>query len=153
VSRLRNTKGQMRVVEVILASFIIVGAMSFVNFLAVSPKSPGYEITDLEKLGYSARIDLDQQGVLVPLVYNQEWNDLRTILSITIPNDVYFNMKIYTLSGLNLGSTLNSASDSQILYGDLATFSDAKNIASVTYCLAGETDYDPRVLVLQLSRG
>jgi hypothetical protein len=143
----------MRVVEVILASFIIVGAMSFVNFLAVSPKSPGYEVTDLEKLGYSALIDLDQQGVLVPLVYEQRWSDLRTILRITIPNDVYFNLKIYTLSGLNLGSTLNSAPDSQILYGDLAIFSDAKNIASITYTLAGETDYDPRVLVLQLSRG
>jgi hypothetical protein len=153
VRRLRRTKGQMRVVEVILASFIIVGAMSFVNFLAVSPKSPGYEVTDLEKLGYSALIDLDQQGVLVPLVYEQRWSDLRTILRITIPNDVYFNLKIYTLSGLNLGSTLNSAPDSQILYGDLAIFSDAKNIASITYTLAGETDYDPRVLVLQLSRG
>ncbi len=146
---LRNTKGQMRVIEIILASFIIVGAISFVNFLAVSPTSPGYEITDLEKLGYSALIDLDQQGVLIPLVYDQKWSDLRTILRITIPNDVYFNMKIYALSG----STLNSVPDSQILYGDLATFSDAKNIASITYTLVGETDYDPRVLVLQLSRG
>lgn len=146
---LRNTKGQMRVIEIILASFIIVGAISFVNFLAVSPTSPGYEITDLEKLGYSALIDLDQQGVLIPLVYDQKWSDLRTILRITIPNDVYFNMKIYALSG----STLISVPDSQILYGDLATFSDAKNIASITYTLVGETDYDPRVLVLQLSRG
>jgi hypothetical protein len=148
---LRNTKGQMRVVEVILASFIIMGALSFVNFLAVSPTSPGYEMTDLEKMGYSALVDLDQQGVLIPMVYDQRWSDLRTILKITMPNDVYFNMTIYTLSGLNL--TLNSASDSQILYGDWDTFSHAKNIASITYCLAGETDYDPRVLILQLSRG
>jgi hypothetical protein len=148
---LRNTKGQMRVVEVILASFIIMGALSFVNFLAVSPTSPGYEMTDLEKMGYSALVDLDQQGVLIPMVYDQRWSDLRTILKITMPNDVYFNMTIYTLSGLNI--TLNSASDSQILYGDWDTFSDAKNIASITYCLAGETDYDPRVLILQLSRG
>lgn len=151
--RLRNTKGQMRVVETILASFIIVGALSFVNFLAVSPTSSGYEMTDLEKMGYSALIDLDQQGLLIPLVYNQRWSDLRTILKITMPNDVYFNMTIYTVSGLKLGSELNSTPDSQILYGDLATFSDAKNIASVTYCLVGETDYDPRILVLQLSRG
>jgi len=153
VRSLRNTKGQMRVVETILASFIIVGALSFVNFLAVSPKSPGYEMTDLEKMGYSALIDLDQQGVLIPMVYDQRWSDLRTILKITMPNDVYFNLTIYTLSGLNLGSTLDSSSDSQILYGDEDTFSDAKNIASITYCLAGETDYDPRVLILQLSRG
>jgi hypothetical protein len=150
---LRNTKGQMRVVEVILASFIIMGALSFVNFLAVSPTSPGYEMTDLEKMGYSALVDLDQQGVLIPMVYDQRWSDLRTILKITMTNDVYFKLTVYTLNGLKFESALNSAPDSQILYGDLATFSDAKNIASVTYCLAGETDYDPRILVLQLSRG
>jgi hypothetical protein len=143
----------MRVVETILASFIIVGALSFVNFFAVSPTSPGYEMTDIEKMGYSALIDLDQQGLLVPLVYNQSWNDLRTILKITMPNDVYFNMTVYTLNGSKLGSKLNSTPDSQILHGDLDLFSDAKNIASITYCLVGETEYDPRILVLQLSRG
>ncbi|MCW4031401.1 MAG: hypothetical protein NWE80_03455 [Candidatus Bathyarchaeota archaeon] len=150
---LRNTQGQMRVVETILASFIIVGALSFVNFLAVSPTSPGYEVTDLERMGHSALIDLDQQGLLTPLVYNQRWSDLRTILKITMPNDVYFNMTVYNISGLKLGSKLNTTPDSQILYGDFATFSDAKNIASIAYCLVGETDYDPRILVLQLSRG
>lgn len=146
---LRNTQGQMRVVETILASFIIVGALSFVNFLAVSPTSPGYEMTDLERMGHSALIDLDQQGLLTPLVYNQRWSDLRTILKITMPKDVYFNMTIFTISG----SKINITPDSQILSGDFATFSDAKNIASITYCLVGETDYDPRILVLQLSRG
>lgn len=150
---LRNTKGQMRVIETILAAFIILGALSFVNFMAASPTSPRYEMTDLEKMGYSALIDLDQQGVLIPLVYNERWSDLRTILKLTMPNDVYFNMTIYTLSGLKLNEKLNSSPDSQILYGDMSTFSEAKNIASITYSIVGETEYDPRVLLLQLSRG
>ncbi|MCW4031214.1 MAG: hypothetical protein NWE80_02500, partial [Candidatus Bathyarchaeota archaeon] len=73
---LRNKKGQMRVIETILASFIILAAISFVNFFAVAPSSLGYEMTDLEKMGYSALHDLDQQGLLSPLVYNQRWSDL-----------------------------------------------------------------------------
>ena len=143
----------MRVIETILASFIILAALTFVNFFAVSPSSLGYEMTDLEKTGYSALHDLDQQGLLSPLVYNQRWSDLRTILKLTMPNDVHFNMTVYTLGGWKLSEKLNSATDSQILYGDLSTFSDAKNIGSITYCLVGKTNYDPRVLVLQLSRG
>lgn len=147
----------MRVIETILAAFIIVAALSFVGIFALSPTSPGYEVTDLEKMGYSALHDLDQQGLLASLVYNGNWGDLRTVLKITIPVDVYFNLTICDLSG----SKLNG--DTQIIYGDSATFSNAKNIASVSYSLVGvpklistgnyEADYDPRILVLQITRG
>jgi len=75
----------MRIIETILASFIIVAALSFVGIFAVSPTSPSYEMTDLEKMGYSALHDLDQQGLLAPLVYDQRLSDLRTILRITMP--------------------------------------------------------------------
>lgn len=151
--RLKNTKGQMRVIETILSSFIIIAALSFVSIFSVNPASPSYEMADLEKTGYSALHDLDQQGLLIPLVYNQKWIDLRSILKITMPNDVYFNLTIYNSSGLKIGSRLNSGPDSQILHGDYATFSGAKNIAAITYCLIGETEYDPRILILQLTRG
>lgn len=147
----------MRVIETILASFIIVAALSFVGVFAVNPPSSGYEMTDLERMGYSALHDLDQQGVLVSLVYNVNWGDLRTALKITLPVDVYFDLKVYDLSG----SRLNGE---QIIYGDTKTFSSAKNIASVSYSLVGiprlnvaagtcEADYSPRILVLQLTKG
>lgn len=139
----------MRVIETIIASFIIVAALSFVSIFAASPESLGYEMTDLEKTGYSALHDLDQHGLLTPLVYNGNFSDLRTILKLTLPNDVYFNLTIYNLTN----GRLESASDIQILYGDSDTFSDAKNIVSLTYCLVGETAYDPKILVLRLTRG
>ena len=145
----KNNRGQMRVIETIIASFIIVAALSFVSIFAASPESLGYEMTDLEKTGYSALHDLDQHGLLTPLVYNGNFSDLRTILKITLPNDVYFNLTIYNLTN----GRLESASDIQILYGDSDTFSDAKNIVSLTYCLVGETAYDPKILVLRLTRG
>ncbi len=144
----------MRVIETIIASFIIVAALAFVSAFAASPTSPAYEMTDLEKMGYSALHDLDQQGLLVPLVYNEtRWSEIRTALKITLPNEVYFNLTIYTVDGYRNGVKSNNSPDSQILFGDSETFSDAENIASLTYCLVGETTYEPRVLVLQLSRG
>ena len=146
---MKNNKGQMRVIETIIASFIIIAALAFVSIFAASPESFGYEMKDLEKMGYSALHDLDQQGILRPLVYNDRWSDLRTILKITLQNDVYFNL---TISDLPSGQ-IQSAPDAQILYGDSETFSDAKNIASLRYWLAGENKYEPKILTLQLTRG
>ena len=156
---LRETKGQMRVIETILAASIVLAAVSFVGVLAARPTSPGYEMTDLEKMGYSALHDLDQQGLLASLVYNKgKWSDLRTALKITFPVDVYFNLTIYDLSGSKLNG---ETEETQIIYGDSATFSDAKNVGSVTYCLSGfatptgtryEADYDPVILVLLITR-
>jgi len=157
IKDLRNKRGQMRIIETILASFIIVAALSFVGIFAVSPTSPAYEMTDLEKMGYSALHDLDQQGLLAPIVYNQQWSDLRNILRITLPNDVYFNLTICNINGLPINSN-------PILYGDLNTFSEAKNVASITYCLVGipklnantgtyEANYSPLILVLEVTRG
>lgn len=143
---LKNKRGQMRVIETVIASFIIVAALSFFSIFAVSPPSPGYEMTDLEKTGYSALHDLDQQGLLTPLVYQSRWNDTRAILKMTMANDVYFNLTVKKLDG----SPVNA---DYIRFGDSNTFSDAKNVASITYCLVGTQSYDPRILVLELTRG
>ena len=149
----------MRVIETLLSSFIIIAALSFVSIFSISPTTPGYEVTDLEKMAYGALHDLDQQGILAPLVYSDQpksWSDLRTALKITMPVDVYFNMTIYNLSGTEL------TYPTQIVYGDSTTFSDAKNIASVSYSLTGVSyksgtgyvaNYNPRIVVLQLTRG
>ena len=157
LQNLKNKKGQMRVIETILASFIIVAALSFVGIFAVSPTSPAYEVTDLEKMAYSTLHDLDQQGLLAPAVYSHSWSDLRNILRITMPNDVYFNLTVYKVGGSPIYS------GSQMLYGDLNTFSEARNVISISYCLVGipkfnpngvyDADYDPLILVLEVTRG
>ena len=148
---IRNSKGQMRVIETILASFIIVFALSFVNIFAITPTSPKYEVTDLEKMGYNVLHDLDQHGLLTRFVYTEEWNNIKAALSVTLPVDVYFNMTICCLNGTKVN-------DAEIFYGDPEAFTTSKNIASVTYGLIGypkrnEATYDPRILILQLARG
>lgn len=147
----------MRVIETILASFIIITSLAFVSVFAASPASPGFEITDLERMGYSVLHDLDQQQLLAPAVYDQQkWSNLKTLLKISLPVDTYFNLTIYDLHENRLNE------NTPIMYGDDFTFSDAKNIASITYSLVGCTkqisgtyvaEYEPRILVLQITRG
>lgn len=150
-------KGQMRVIETILASFIVVFALSFANIFAVTPTSPRYEATELEKLGYNVLHDLDEQGLLARFVYNEEWNSVKAALRVTLSLDVYFNMTVYDLQG-------EEVNDAEIFYGEPETFTTSGNIASVTYGLVGhstrnqttggyESVYDPRILILQLARG
>ncbi len=152
----------MRVIEVILASFIIISALSFVTVFANTPTTPGLEVSDLEKMGYSALLDLDHQGILAPLVYNpssQSWSELRAVMKLALPVDVYFNMTIFDPAS-EPWTKING--NTQIMYGEANTFESSKNVASVSYSLNGyrigtpgafTAQYSPRVLVLQLSRG
>ena len=150
--RMKNNKGQMRVIETILAAIIIVVALSFVNFFSVNPRVGAYEVKDLEKMGYSVLNDLDQNGILTREVYQSKWADLKAALRLTLPVDVYYNMTVYKLNDDN---SLSKVDDGSIMYCDLTTFSNAKNVASVSYSLVGtpESGYESRLLVLQITRG
>jgi len=155
----RNKNGQMRVIESILASFIIVSAITFVNTFAVTPQSSTYEVGDLEKLGHNALHDLDEQRLLSHFVYNQlEWSTNFTVaLRISLPSDVYFDLKIYDLNGTLLNSNVS------ISYGDQGVFDNSGSVASVTYSIVGysqfdpatgsQVKYEPRTLILLLVRG
>lgn len=151
-----KNKGQMRVLEAILASFIIIVALSFVNFFAVNPSSQKYEASDLEKSAYNALHDLDLQGLLARFVYNEEWENLTAALSVVLPSDSYFNLAVKDLNGV----TIN---DVPISYGDNSIFEKSKAVSSVTYALVdfpskiapfgSNSNYLPRLLSLQLVRG
>lgn len=145
----RNTKGQMRVIETILASFIIFSALTFVNIFAVLPSSPKYETSDLEKMGHNALHDLDDQGLLSRFVYNEtEWGELALALTIFLPPDVYFDLTIYDVQGNRINQYF------PIRYGAPEVFAASNSTASVSYILPGQqAEYNPRILVLQLVRG
>jgi len=149
-----RNKGQMRVIETLLASFIVVLALAFASIFATTPASQQYEATELEKIGYNVLHDLDDQGLLPRFVYNAEWSNLRSALRVTLPSDVYFNLTVYNLNSVRLD-------DGSVLYGEPLTLATSKHIASITYGLAGYATqiyppravYEPRIVVLQLTRG
>ena len=141
----------MRVIEVVIALFIIVMALGFTNILSISPSSSKYEATELEKIGYNVLHDLDKQNLLPRFVYSNDAENLTAALRITLPIDVYFNLRIYDVNFNLQNNTL------LVRYGDESTFLLAKDVVSITYGLVGSTsynsEYSPRVLVLQLTRG
>jgi hypothetical protein len=119
--------------------------------MAISPTSPKYEVTELEKMGYNVLYDLDKQGLLAKLVYSEDWDNLQRALQVLLPLDVFFNFTVYYTNGTKVNSV-------PIIYGDASTFAASKNVVSVTYGLAGfsasdKAVYDPRILILQLTRG
>lgn len=143
----RNTKGQMHVIETILASLVIVFALTFVNIFAVTPYSTRYETSDLEKLGHNILHDLDEKRLLTRFVYEQEWENLTAALTVSLPVDVYFNLTVFDLEG-------NVVNNRQMSYGSPEVFSTSNMTASVQYIVPGyQWNYDPRILRLELVRG
>jgi len=155
MTKKNGNKGQIRVIETILASFFIMFALTFANIFAALPTSPRYEATELQKLGFNVLQDLDEKGLLPRFVYNNEWDNLRAALRVTLSADTHFNLTVYDLDG-------EKVNDVSIFYGDYQTFAASKNIASVSYGLVGypvqvggsyQAVYEPRTLILQLTRG
>jgi len=136
----------MRLVEALLASFIILVAITFLNVIAVTPLSPTYEPSNLEKMGNNVLHDLDEKGLLSRFVYNEDWGTLTLALMVSLPPEIYFDLTVYYLNW-------TVVNDETIRYGDIEVFETSSYIASVTYIVPGyQTDYDPRILVLQLVR-
>lgn len=152
----RSKKGQMRVIEAILASFVLMFALTFVNFFNVNTSSEKYEITDLNKMGYNILHDLDVQGLLAKYIYAGDWPNLRDAISVTLPVDVYFNITVLYLD-------YTPRTNSPMYYGEIDVLSNSELVSSVTYPVVGypapemgfgvEANYDPSIVILQLARG
>ena len=151
-----HNRGQMRVIEVLLASFIIVASLSFSSVLTVAPDSTKHEVSELEKLGTNVLHDLDSQGLLSRFIYQSEWQNLTSALQVLLPLDVYFNVTLFY-------SNHTMMSYPPIYYGNPISFSSSNNVASVRYGVVDYSSrlsntsflaiYDFRILVLQLVRG
>jgi hypothetical protein len=146
MSKTKETKGQMRLVEAILASFIIILAITFLNVFAFTPLSPKYETSDLERIGTNVLHDMDEKGLLCRFVYNEEWTTLKIALMVSLPPEIYFDLNVYD-------ANFSRVNDASIRYGDLEVFENSSYVASVTYLVPGyQADYDPQVILLQLVR-
>jgi len=143
----RSRKGQMRVVEAVMASLIVVSAVAFLYVFAATPSSQSQETSELEKIGHNVLHNIDEQRLLTRFVYGSEWENLTLALVVSMPTNVYFNLSIYDVNG-------NPINDQLIQYGNQQIFDSSSAVASVTYIVPGyQTSYSPRVLVLKLVRG
>jgi hypothetical protein len=146
MEKTKKTKGQMRLVEALLASFILLFAITFLNVIAVTPTSPTYEPSNLEKIGNNVLHDLDEKDLLARFVYTEDWGTLTMALMVSLPHEIYFDLTVYYLNW-------TVANNETMRYGTSDVFENSSYIASVTYIVPGyKTNYDPRILVLQLVR-
>lgn len=143
----RSLKGQMRVVEAVMASLIVVSAFGFLYVFAPTPSSQPQQTSELEKIGHNVLHDMDEQGLLSRFVYNSEWENLTAALIVSLPTNVYFNLSIYDTNSNPIVQPL-------IQYGNPQVFDSATAAASVTYIVPGyHSNYNPRILTLKLVRG
>ena len=143
----RKNKGQMRIIEALLASFIILFAIAFTNIFAMTPASSTYETGELEKVGLNVLHDLDEKHLLSRFVFNEEWANLTAALMVSLPSDAYYNLTVYNMDYDVVNSMF-------IRYGSSQVFSESTHVASITYIVPGyQANYDPKILVLQLVRG
>jgi hypothetical protein len=143
------TRGQMRIIETILASFVVVAAIAFMNTMAINPPSPRYEASELEKIGYNALNALNEQGLLSRYVYDREWNTLQAALRVSLPADVYFNL---TIESFVDPQSYQRYPEASISYG-ADNIAASNSAALVIYVLSGTDYYDlTRILSLQLVR-
>jgi hypothetical protein len=146
-SNRRSVKGQMRVVESILAILIVISAVTFLYYFASAPSSQARDASELEKIGHNILHDIDEQGLLARYIYRSEWGNLTSALAVSLPINVYFNVSIYDMNNNPINHPL-------IQYGDQRVFSSSAAVASVTYIVPGyQTNYNPRILVLKLVNG
>ena len=143
----RSVKGQMRVVESIMAILIVISAVTFLYYFASAPSSQARDASELEKIGHNILHDIDEQGLLARYVYRSEWGNLTSALAVSLPINVYFSLSIYDMNN-------NPVNHPLIQYGDQQVFSSSAAVASVTYIVPGyQTNYNPRILVLKLVNG
>jgi len=143
----KSLKGQMRVIEAIMASLIVIAAVVFLYVFAAAPSSPPQEASELEKIGHNVLHDIDEQRLLARYIYNAEWTNLTAALLVSVPTNVYFNVSIYDINGRPISHPL-------MQYGNQQFFTTSKATASVSYIVPGYLlSYNPRILVLQLVRG
>jgi len=158
MKRSKKNKGQVRIIEAILASFLIFIAVSFISTFAVTPLSSTYETGELERIGHNVLHDLDEQRLLGSYIYNPEWGNLTLALMVCLPPDVYFNLTVYDLYSNPVN--VQDGNYVQICYGDPEVFETSTSVASVTYIIPGYSKYpdhpiiyDPRILILRMVRG
>jgi len=144
-------RGQVRVIELLLAAFMMTVAIIFVmNFTRPIRSIYIRETSDLRRLTYNLLNELATAGVFEDVIVRgnlsgTNWEDeMRLVLSISLPPEVLFKMEVYELrfSPVTGDITFNRLDNGRITNlenSDEAKFTEAESV-SYTYVVVGEPD-------------
>lgn len=89
----RWNRGQIRVIEAFLATFIIFSALAVsANLTTKSTRTPN---NPLASIGTQALLQLDSDGSLAAYITAGNWSGLREALNLLLPAGVSFNLTVY----------------------------------------------------------
>ena len=118
--RRRPKQGQIRVIEALLSSVIVVAAMTVASGLIQAPSSFSQRRTeDVSRFAYSLLTRLAEADTFDGIMFeggnlSQRWEDeLQVIVGSMLPSNVFFNMTVYNctvVGGIPQESSLASRS-------------------------------------------
>lgn len=89
----KENRGQIRVIEALLAIFVIFSSLVISANLTVSQNTASDH--DAASIGSQALLKLDSDGSLGKCIDNGNWTALRDALNLVLPAGVTFNLTVY----------------------------------------------------------
>jgi hypothetical protein len=136
---LKNSKGQMRVIEAFFASILLLSVLALLpsgtNITSSSDQS-------LISTGQQVLLALDYNGLLSKLIENRSWDTLRNCVQSSLPPTVWFNLTILDEKNNVINKDVNISSGTPI----------SQKILSLDYiCASQSPNYSIYIVRLQLS--
>lgn len=135
---MNNKKGQVRIIEAIFATILLMSCLSIIPALTTEKDSTG----NLTSTAQNILLSLNSNGHLAELIEDQNWASLKNCIESSLPLTVWFNLTVFNPSNhvINPYPICNAG-----------TVSD--KIISVNYvCASQSSSYTIYLLQLQLSR-
>jgi len=136
---LGDNRGQIRVLEALLATAVVFGALLLTGPVYVALEKRG-DAEVLYSVGLNVLVELDKDGELGELIAQGNWTELSNRLSTLLPVGVSYNLTVYN-------EALELVNDSPVSSGS----TDGKNVVCVQYILAERTDLNFYVVRLLLA--
>ncbi len=146
-----NRRGQARLIELLLASFMMVVAIIFAMSFTRPVKSIYVrETSDLRRLAYNLLNDYAKAGVYERIIVmgnltGADWEDeMRLMLSTSLPPEIVFKMEVYelrysTLTGEIRMVRLDTGRITNIKSPAITHIQEAESV-SYTYVVVGKPD-------------
>lgn len=134
---LRDKRGQVRIIEAIFATILLMSCLTLIPSSSSVPDSTGNLISTAQNV----LLTLNSNGHLATLIDNQNWIALKDCLESALPLTVWFNLTVFnqTMNIINPFPICNAGAVSD-------------KIVSVDYvCASQNSTYAIYILRLQLS--
>jgi len=136
---LGDSRGQIRVLEALLATAVVFSALLLTRPVYIAIDDGG-DLGVLHSIGVNVLVGLDRDGELGRLVAEGDWRTLSERLFTLLPVGVSFNLTVYN-------EDMEIVNDPPVSSGDVS----GSRVVSVQYVLAERTSFQFYVVRLQLA--